>query len=396
MPKITFASKQTLVADIVRKHGCTVNRKQIIECAEELKLSHPQWLLNNPEIKIGRGTYNLAPLVASSDPVPIAPAQEMQVAAVVTPITQATVVQQKRLQTQVDNSVPVKDPDYVPFGFHSDLQTIISSKIFYPVFISGLSGNGKTFMVEQVCASLGREVYRVNISVETDEDALVGGHTLVDGNVVYREGPALMAMRRGAILLLDEIDRGSNKLICLQAILEGKPYFNKKTGEVIYPAPGFNVIATANTKGQGSDDGKFSAAQILDEAFLERFAISHEQSYPENRIEKKIVLNNMEKLRCVDKDFADKLIAWADIIRKTYEGGGIDSVISTRRLVNIIQAFAMFKDKMKAITLCVNRFDAETKNAFIELYTKMHDEEKSADAPATAEQVTSEEAKYPA
>lgn len=391
MSKITFASKQALISDIVSKHGCTVNRKQIIECAEELKLSYPQWLLNNAEIKVGRGSYNLAPLVAGSAPVAVA--QDMQVAAVVTPITQAVVVQQKRLQTQVDDSVPVKDPDYVPFGFHSDLQTIISSKIFYPVFISGLSGNGKTFMVEQVCAALKREVYRVNISVETDEDALVGGHTLVDGNVVYREGPALMAMRRGAILLLDEIDRGSNKLICLQAILEGKPYFNKKTGEVVYPAPGFNVVATANTKGQGSDDGKFSAAQILDEAFLERFAISHEQSYPENRVEKKIVLNNMEKLNCVDKDFADKLIAWADIIRKTYEGGGIDSIVSTRRLVNIVQAFAMFKDKMKAITLCVNRFDAETKGAFIELYTKMHEEEQPA---APAEEKTFEEAQYPA
>jgi MoxR-like ATPase len=385
MPKINSVVKQKLVNAIVAKHGCTVNRKQVLEFAAENGVTVPQWLLNNPELKVGRGQYNLAPLVSSADAVSSA-----MPAAVVTPITQAVVVQQKRLQTQVDNAVPEKDADYVPFGFHSDLQTIIGSKIFYPVFISGLSGNGKTFMVEQVCASLGREVYRVNISVETDEDSLVGGHTLVDGNVVYREGPALMAMRRGAVLLLDEIDRGSNKLICLQAILEGKPYFNKKTGEMVYPQKGFNVVATANTKGQGSDDGKFAAAQILDEAFLERFAISYEQSYPENRIEKKIVLNSMKKLDCMDQDFADKLIAWADIIRKTYEGGGIDDIVSTRRLVNIVQAFAMFKDKMKAITLCVNRFDAETKAAFIELYTKM--EEPAAEVPAAPAEAVAEQA----
>jgi MoxR-like ATPase len=269
--------------------------------------------------------------------------------------------------------VPQTMKDYVAFGYHSDVQTIIKSGQFYPVFISGLSGNGKTTMVEQICAKLNRECFRVNISVETDEDALVGGHTLVNGNVVYREGPVLTAMRRGAILLLDEIDRGSDKLICLQAILEGKPYLNKKTGETVLPSPGFNVLATANTKGFGSDDGKFSAARVLDEAFLERFAVAIEQDYPSNAVEKKIVLNQMTSKNCVNAEFANYLVNWAEIIRKTYADGGIDYVVSTRRLVNIVDAFAMFGDRMKAIKLCINRFDSETRNAFEELYCKIDD-----------------------
>ena len=257
---------------------------------------------------------------------------------------------------------------------------IIKSGMFYPTFICGLSGNGKTMMVEQVCAKLKKEAIRVNISIETDEDDLIGGNTLVDGNVVYREGPVLTAMKRGAILILDEIDRGSNKLMCLQAILEGKPYFNKKSGEVVTPATGFNVIATANTKGKGSDDGKFMGAQVLDEAFLERFAITVEQEYPSSVQEKKIVMNKMGVAECVDEDFADKLVMWADIIRKTFYEGGIDELVSTRRLEHIVKAYAMFSDRLKAIQLCVNRFDTDTKTAFIDLYTKV-------DAGVSAEEI---------
>ena len=212
---------------------------------------------------------------------------------------------------------------------------------------------------------------RVNISIETDEDDLIGGNTLVDGNVVYREGPVLTAMKRGAILILDEIDRGSNKMMCLQAILEGKPYFNKKTGETVYPKSGFNIIATANTKGRGSDDGKFMSAQILDDAFLERFAITVEQEYPSLKIEKQIILNKMEKVNKVDEEFADKLVTWADIIRKTFYEGGVEELISTRRLEHIVNAFAMFGSRSKAIELCVNRFDADTKSAFLDLYKKV-------------------------
>jgi MoxR-like ATPase len=275
------------------------------------------------------------------------------------------------LQTVIENLVPHVDPTYVPFGFYNDLRKVVKSNNFYPTFISGLSGNGKTTMIEQVCAKLKRECMRVNISIETDEDDLIGGNTLVDGNVVYREGPVLTAMKRGAILILDEIDRGSNKMMCLQAILEGKPYFNKKTGETIFPKAGFNVIATANTKGRGSDDGKFMSAQILDDAFLERFAITVEQEYPSAKIEKKIVLNKMEKAGKVDEEFADKLTTWAEIIRKTFYDGGVDELVSTRRLEHIVNAYAMFNSRSKAIELCVNRFDADTKAAFLDLYKKV-------------------------
>jgi MoxR-like ATPase len=226
-------------------------------------------------------------------------------------------------------------------------------------------------MVEQVCSKLKRECVRVNVSIETDEDDLVGGSTLIDGNVTFREGPVILAMRRGAVLLIDEIDRGSNKLMCIQGILEGKPYFNKKNGDVIHPASGFTVIATANTKGQGSDSGKYIAAQILDEAFLERFPITVEQEYPSAKVERTIIMNNMEQHSCVDEEFADKLVTWAEVIRKTYLEDAVDELISTRRLVHIVKAFSMFRDRQKAIELCINRFDSDTKNAFLDLYKKM-------------------------
>jgi MoxR-like ATPase len=236
-------------------------------------------------------------------------------------------------------------------------------------------------MVEQVCSKLKRECVRVNVSIETDEDDLVGGSTLIDGNVTFREGPVILAMRRGAVLLIDEIDRGSNKLMCIQGILEGKPYFNKKNGDVIYPAPGFTVVATANTKGQGSDSGKYIAAQILDEAFLERFPITVEQEYPNSKIEYKIVINNMKELDCEDDDFANKLVTWAEVIRKTYLEDAIDELISTRRLVHIVKAFSMFKNRQKAIELCINRFDDDTKNAFLDLYKKMEEPKEEVVAP---------------
>jgi MoxR-like ATPase len=284
-------------------------------------------------------------------------------------------IKQKKMETTVDNLVPSKDSQHVPFGFFKDLKKIVQSNIFYPVFITGLSGNGKTTMVEQVCAELKRECIRVNISIETDEDDLIGGNTLIDGNIVYREGPALMAMKRGAILLIDECDRGSNKLMCMQAIMEGKSYLNKKTGEVIHPAAGFNIIATANTKGRGTEDGRFVGAQMIDEAFLERFAITVEQDFPNSKVEKKIIEGKMEELNCLNEEFATKLVTWADIIRRTFEEGGIDELISTRRLLHIVKAYAMFGDRVKAIELCTNRFDDETKTAFKDLYSKV-------DAPA--------------
>lgn len=267
--------------------------------------------------------------------------------------------------------VPEKMVNYVPFGHFKDVKQIIKSKIFFPVFVTGLSGNGKTLMIEQVCASLKRELFRVNVTIETDEDDLMGGHTLVNGNITFREGPVIKAMRKGAVLLLDEVDLGSNKLMCLQSVLEGKGYLIKKTGEWVQPAPGFTILATANTKGQGSEDGKFIGTQIMNEAMLERFAITMQQEYPSIAIEKSILKKEMALTGDVDEEFANKLVDWADIIRKTYYEGGIDDVITTRRLVHIVNAFRMFDDRMKSIEMCVSRFDEETRTAVLDLYTKI-------------------------
>ena len=267
--------------------------------------------------------------------------------------------------------IPEKMSNYVPFGHFKDVKNIIKSKIFFPVFVTGLSGNGKTLMIEQVCAQLKRELYRVNITIETDEDDLMGGHTLVNGNIVYREGPVVKAMRKGAVLLLDEVDLGSNKLMCLQSVLEGKGYLIKKTGEWVSPKEGFTILATANTKGQGSEDGKFIGTQIMNEAMLERFAITMQQEYPPVTTERKILEKEMELTGEVDKEFTTKLVDWADIIRKTFYEGAIDDVITTRRLVHIVNAYKMFGDKLKSITMCISRFDEETRNAVLDLYSKI-------------------------
>ena len=358
--------KATLIATLKNKFGAFAKRKDILTYVKEQNMPIPNWLINGAEYKSDtRGIINLGTTVMAKKetPEPVINAQVLQIEP----------LRQKKLISEVGNLVPEKDANYVPFGFYRDLDSIISSKVFYPVFITGLTGNGKTTMVEQVCAKQKRECIRVNVSIETDEDDLIGGRTLIDGNITFQEGPVLLAMRRGAVLLIDEIDRGSNKLMCIQGILEGKPFFNKKTGDVVHPAPGFTVIATANTKGQGSDSGKYIAAQILDEAFLERFPITVEQEYPSNKIERKIVINNMNTYNCVNEEFADKLVKWAEVIRKTYMEEAIDEMISTRRLVHIVRAFSMFKDQKKAIELCISRFDADTKSAFLDLYKKLEE-----------------------
>ena len=262
--------------------------------------------------------------------------------------------------------IPNKNDSFVKFGNFNDVKKIISSGLFYPTFITGLSGNGKTFSVEQACAQLGRELIRVNITIETDEDDLIGGFRLVNGETVWHNGPVIEALQRGAILLLDEIDLASNKILCLQSILEGKGVFLKKVGQYINPSKGFNVFATANTKGKGSDDGRFIGTNVLNEAFLERFPVTFEQEYPSASIETKI-LNKL----CDDANFCKRLADWADIIRKTFYDGGIEEIISTRRLVHIVQAYNIFGDKAKAIEVCVNRFDDDTKQAFMELYDKV-------------------------
>ena len=269
------------------------------------------------------------------------------------------------------NLIPEKDDTFVKFGNFTDIKKIIQSFLFYPAFITGLSGNGKTFSVEQACAQLGRELVRVNITIETDEDDLIGGFRLVNGETIWHNGPVIEAMERGAILLLDEIDLASNKILCLQSVLEGKGVFLKKIGKYVRPAAGFNVVATANTKGKGSDDGRFIGTNVLNEAFLERFPVTFEQSYPAPATEQKILEGVSLDLGVEDHDFCKRLVDWADIIRKTFYDGGIDEIISTRRLVHVIRAYSIFKDKAKAIQVCVNRFDDETKQAFLELYDKV-------------------------
>ena len=269
------------------------------------------------------------------------------------------------------NLVPEKDETFVKFGSFNDVKKIIQSKQFYPTFVTGLSGNGKTFSIEQACAQLGRELIRVNITIETDEDDLIGGFRLVNGETVWHNGPVIEALERGAILLLDEIDLASNKILCLQSVLEGNGIFLKKIGRFVKPARGFNVLATANTKGKGSDDGRFIGTNVLNEAFLERFPVTFEQEYPTVNNEVKILQAVSKTLGKVDEDFCKRLVDWADIIRKTFYDGGIEDIISTRRLVHIIRAYSIFKDKAKAMKVCINRFDDETKQAFMELYDKV-------------------------
>jgi MoxR-like ATPase len=339
--------------------GATLTRDDINRVVKEDGVPYPYWFTNKAEYRIDRGSYKLPELdnqVTTKEP-------EMEMALQNT--SQVLVFKQPKLIDESDPSIPEKFPDYVPFGFFKDLMSIVKTKSFYPVFITGLSGNGKTLMVEQVCAELNRECIRVNISIETDESDLLGGPTLVNGNVVNRDGPVITAMKRGAVLLIDEVDRGSNKLMCLQGILEGKPYYNKKNGELVHAKQGFTVIATANTKGQGSDEGRF-LAQILDSAFLERFVITVEQEFPDKRVEKKILTPLIS-----DTDFVDCLTNWADVVRQSHKQGAIDEIISTRRLVHIAKTFAIFKDRMKAIELCVSRFDEQTKTAFLDLYSKI-------------------------
>tara|TARA_Y100000361_G_scaffold4652_1_gene4013 strand:+ start:11980 stop:13143 length:1164 start_codon:yes stop_codon:yes gene_type:complete len=347
------------------------SKSQIKKICAETGCPNPSWL-QKAKYRCGHGTYSLelAGVKVAANVVDL-------------PVGQTSVGGVNVLQNDI-SVVPEIVNEYVPFGHFTDLKSIVKSRLFFPVFITGLSGNGKTMMVEQICAKLKRECYRVNVTVETDEDDLIGSNTLVDGNIVFREGPVLKAMRKGAVLLIDEIDLASNKIMCLQSILEGKGYLNKKTGEYVSPENGFTIIATANTKGKGSDDGRFIGTNVLNEAFLERFSITMEQEYPSNAIEKRILIKEFEKLEVTgNNDFAEKLVTWADVIRKSFYEGAIDELISTRRLVHIAQAFKMFNNKLKSIEMCVSRFDSETKATFLDLYTKVDSETVVTDTDET-------------
>ena len=333
---------------------------EVKDAAQSLGYTGKDWNpIFNTATKVRRGTYDLSQMIQPIETIVTQP-----VATNVVAMAPQSVVNSEKTFAKVD-------PTFVAWGPFADVKKVLQSEMFYPIYISGLSGNGKTFMVEQACAKLGKEFIRVQINPETDEDDLIGGFRLVNGETVFSKGPVLKAMENGAILLLDEVDRATNKIMCLQGILEGKPVLVKKTGETISPAPGFNVIATANTKGKGSDDGRFTAASIIDEAFLERFTISIDQKFPSKKIETKIVERHMDKFGSQDTEFADKLTTWADIIRKTFDDDGVDEVISTRRLCHIVQSYAIFKNRLKAIDLCITRFDDDTKEAFLDLYTKV-------------------------
>ena len=342
---MTFAPNPVTTEQLVQylsDHvGDEVGCKNVKEAASQLKLSYATACKRLKSYKAGIGKWNLT-------------AQEIEKAYEAPAVNSAA------------NYIPEKDDSYVPFGNFNSVRKVISSRKFYPTFITGLSGNGKTMSVEQACAAAKRELIRVNITIETDEDDLIGGFRLVNGDTVWHNGPVVEALERGAVLLLDEIDLASNKILCLQSVLEGKGVFLKKIGKYVRPSSGFNVIATANTKGKGSEDGRFVGTNILNEAFLERFPVTFEQEYPTSTIETKILLN----AGC-DQEFTDNLIKWAGIIRKTFFDGGVDEVITTRRLVHIVQAYDIFGNRLDAITKCVNRFDDDTKQSFLDLYTKV-------------------------
>jgi hypothetical protein len=361
----------------------TITRAEVFAIMEKYGLKDPLWLTKNDAVRVGRGVYSLddidmtnvtpAAKIAKSKPIKAADiASAVPVAQVTEVANHADMAMALHASTETISLVPDKAKGYVPFGHFPDVRMIIKSGKFYPTYITGLSGNGKTMMIEQICAQEKRELVRANITKETDEDDLIGGFRLIDGKTVWQNGPVIVAMERGAILLLDEVDLGDAKLMCLQPVLEGKPIYLKKINRVVTPAPGFNILATANTKGKGSDDGRFIGTNVMNEAFLERFSITFEQEYPPLKTEAKILNNVLGASGIEDKDFADKLVNWADMIRKAFYDGAVSDIISTRRLVHICEAFAIFgQDREKAIKLCLNRFDVDTKGGFYDLYLKL-------------------------
>jgi len=403
MRQVNQGSREIFISTIKAEYGdntTVVSRQQVLDVCEKYNLPRPHWLLIDKSYRADRGMYYLTPkdvgdqsaaakravrkanrlarsggkiivgdidsMVLPSNPGPFS----MVVPATTSPVMEVSLYGQT-MSEKID-LVPVVDVAYVPFGNYADLHSIIKSRIFYPIYITGMSGNGKTMMPEQSCAKLGRELIRANITIETDEDDLIGGMRLVNGQTVYQNGPVAIAMERGAVLLLDEVDLGSNKLMCLQPVLEGKPIFIKKANKIIYPKAGFNIIATANTKGKGSDDGRFVGTNILNEAFLERFSITMEQTYPTEKVEVEILLNNLRLLRTniqeEDKEFITRLVKWSTVIRNSFNQGAISEIISTRRLVHIIKAYVIFGARKKAINLSIARFDTDTKNSFSSFY----------------------------
>ena len=352
----------------------------IRELSDKNKLKFPQWFTKDPENRLGRGLYK-NPCLNSAQAEPIA------MAATILPMIKPTESSGNRISNvvtdlEVENLVPEKYKNYVPFGNFNDIVSIIQSKQFFPIFITGQSGNGKTMSVEQACAKLGRKFICVSMTPETDEGDLLGNFVLINGQMEWRDGPVTVAARQGAVLCIDEIDYGAQNLSVLQRVLEGKPFLLKKKNEMVAPAPGFTIVATANTKGKGSEDGRYMFTNILNEAFLERFLNTFEQEWPPVAVEKKIVTKELEKFGRPDAEFAEKLVNWADVIRKTFGEGGCDEVISTRRLVHIAKSYGVYGDRIKAIEKCLNRFDEDTKMSFLDLYSKLNEEVKPVDITA--------------
>ena len=375
-----LSPRKKLFVDIASEmfgDGAVISKQNVREAAEKAEVPFPTWFMK-PAFKHAYGVYKL-------------PSEGGSVAPVVANVPAADTSTVNLVATNMDhqNLIPSLFDGFVSWGHFGTIEKVVKSGLFYPIFVTGLSGNGKTLMIEQVHAKLNKELIRVNITIETDEDDLLGGFRLVNGETKFVPGPVIEAMERGCTLLLDECDLGSNKILALQPVLEGKGVFLKKVNKWVNAKDGFNVMATANTKGKGSEDGRFIGTNILNEAFLERFAITLEQPYATATTEKKIVMGSMEKYKKVDDEFATNLITWADVIRKTFYDGGVDEVISTRRLDHIVKAFAIFGDKMKAIELCVARFDEDTKASFMDLYTKI-----DAGINPTEEIVTEEETPF--
>ena len=354
----TKMTDEQIISSLKENFGTELTTADIKGFCAAKNLSYPTVTRRLEQFKINRGRWNLE---VTSETV-----ENLE-----NTFNSPSVLGIGIIEAVKQNLVPDKDATFVKFGNFTDIKKIIQSRLFYPTFITGLSGNGKTFSVEQACAQLGRELIRVNVTIETDSDDLIGGFRLVNGETAWHNGPVIEALERGAVLLLDEVDLASNKILCLQSFLEGKGVFLKKIGRFVKPSPGFNVIATANTKGKGSEDGRFIGTNVLNEAFLERFCVTFEQPYPAPAIEQKILEGIALDLGVEDRDFCKRLCDWSDVIRKTFYDGGIEEIISTRRLVHIVRAYSIFSDKAKAIQVCINRFDDETKTAFLELYDKI-------------------------
>lgn len=352
-------NREIMLDALVKTGKETITRKEVLKIAGELGLSNPQWYTKSEEYRIEPGVYRVPSVDTVQNIVPMKKVDSVNTIG--------------KVQTMLDTEslVPQVYKNYVPFGHFNDLVSILGSEMFYPIFITGHSGNGKTMSVEQACAKLGRKFVLISMTPETDESDLLGNYVLIDGQMVWRDGPVTVAARQGAVLCIDEIDYGAQNLASLQRVLEGKPFLLKKKNEIVTPAKGFTIVATANTKGKGSEDGRYMFTNVLNEAFLERFLNTYEQDWPENKVEKKIINKELVSLGVKDEDFATKLVDWADIIRKTFDEGGIDEVISTRRLTHITKTYGVFNDRMKAIELCLNRFDDITKTTMLDLYTKV-------------------------